>query len=40
MNVKSLKFRNKYYYKYEAKISHIFPLISLTFNLEIIKLKK
>ena len=32
-----IKFANKYPYKYEARISHIFPLNSLTFNLEIIK---
>ena len=32
-----IKFANKYPYKYEARLSHILPLSSLTFNLEIIK---
>ena len=32
-----IKFANKYPYKYEARLSHILPLNSLTFNLEVIK---
>ena len=32
-----INFAHKYPYKYEARLSHLFPLSSLTFELKVIK---